>query len=203
MSESKHKPMKRDKLSVNTAKCGNIEIVVTIPCHPDDAIDRDVREHYERFTDRICDCYNACTGLADPAAELTRLRAVEEAADTMREWAREHLKPPTHQANLSHNRQRFLDSLAAYDAAKQPPAKGEEGQVTDERAALLIAVVIDGKPNAGPLTITCHDFQWLSDRFGDIGHIVQSRMAREIQNEITRDIFAKCFPTPERTTPDE
>ena len=75
---------------------------------------------------RAVACVNACTGLADPAAELTRLRAVEEAADTMREWAREHLKPPTHQANLSHNRQRFLDSLAAYDAARNPTnAKGD------------------------------------------------------------------------------
>lgn len=58
------------------------------------------------------------TDVAAIEAENARLLQIEERADTMREWIREHLKPPSHQANLSHNRQRLLDSLAAYDAAK-------------------------------------------------------------------------------------
>ncbi|MBX3380924.1 MAG: hypothetical protein KF805_12600 [Phycisphaeraceae bacterium] len=80
--------------------------------------------------DRACACVNACAGMADPAkeierlradvaaleAELTRLRAVETAADAMREYAERYADlcdcdPDTYPPAMT--------AVAAYDAAKQ------------------------------------------------------------------------------------
>ncbi len=56
---------------------------------------------------RAVACVNACAGMADPAAEIARLRRVEKAADAMRSIVPSHTK-----------------SAQAYDAAKSGAGEG-------------------------------------------------------------------------------
>ncbi len=84
---------KKWKLSCqNVIDTGHGSIVVNQDCHPDDAMDRDVRDWLHNETLFVLNACNACTGMSDPDKEINALREVAEACEKLRsQWTPQHV----------------------------------------------------------------------------------------------------------------
>lgn len=130
--------------------------------------------------------------VSDLESELARLRRIAEAVAC-------DIRANFSEGELATTETLIGGWLAQLDAAKNAQldeaTRGKEGgrEITEERAALLVSVIINGDKHDGPLSITMEEIEWLSDRFGDVASIINHRMAIAMQNQVMRDMWTQAL----------